>query len=285
MRHLIFFVTLIFIPSTLVSAQSNDKTRNGFFGSVRSILEEKAKLENESGRMKEGPRLPVRQVLFDKVGNVIEQRENNPDGSFKSRLAWVLSYDSEGKEIEKEYSNADDKLTSKGVSTYDDSGKKIRLTHYNPNGSINHYQIYTYDDKGKIIEENHYIPGGSQRTQILYRYDEKGRKTEVIYKKPDGTVSQKTVFTYDDGGNKSVATAYDGMGVVKLQHASKYDSRGNLIELVNQGSGNGSIIKGTYRYEFDSVGNWIKRVTVREVSGGGNTQIENEVTYRAIVYY
>ncbi len=285
MRHLIFFVSLIIITSTLANAQSKDKQRNGLVGHVRSIHEETARLENKSGRMEEGPRIPIHHLIFDKEGNVIEQSANNPDGSFKSKLAWALSYDRDGRETEKNYYNAAGALTSRGISTYDDSGRKSRLTHFNPNGSINHYQLYIYNGRGNKIEEIHFNPNDSLRSRILYRYDEKDRQTEVIYHKPDGIVTQRNIFTYDENGNMSGLTMFDGTESVKIRLTYKYDSRGNLIEGVNQGSNNWSVIKGTYKYEFDSIGNWVKREITREVTKAGKIQIENEVTYRAIAYY
>jgi hypothetical protein len=283
MKHLIFFLSLTFIPSTLVNAQPNDKQRFGLFGPVQFVQEEAARLEPEFGRLVEGPRRPVQNLSFDREGNVIEQSMHTPDGSLRSRVAWGKSYDSDGKETEREYYNAERRLTSKGVFTYDDSGRKNRLTHYHPGGSVNHYQLYTYDDKGNMIEEKRHNPNGALRSRVSYKYDENGRQTEAIYYMPDGTVSQRNVFTYDEQGNKSGWALYDGAGVVQIRAAYKYDSRGNVIAALNEGTS--STTKATYRYAFDSVGNWIQRVTVREVSKDGNTRIEQEATYRTIAYY
>jgi hypothetical protein len=285
MKNLLLFVILVCISPTLANAQSNDRQRSGLTGPVKSIREEKAKLEDRSGQQAEGPRLVVQQITFDEKGNVIEQSLNNPDGSLKSKLAWALKYDGEGREIEKSYYNADGKLTSKGMSTYAGGEMKTQLTYYNPDGSINHHQIYVYDGNGNKIEESHSNPDNSPRARILYKYDDKGRQTEALYLKPDGTVSQKSVFTYDGHGNRTGFTAFDGAGIIKIRHEYKYDSKNSLIELLNQGDGNGPVIKYTYSYEFDPNGNWVKRETEREVIGSENKPTRTEVTYRVITYY
>jgi hypothetical protein len=284
-RNLLLVLILVVTLSTLANAQSNDRQRSGLTGPVKSIREEKAKLEDRSGQQAEGPRLAVQQITFDEKGNAIEQILNNPDGSLKSKLAWALRYDSEGGEIEKSYYNAEGKLTSKGSSTYTGGERKTQLTHSNSDGSINHHQIYVYDGKGNKIEESHRNPDNSPRAQILYTYDDKGRQTEALYLKPDGTVSQKSVFTYDERVNRTGFTVFDGAGLIKIRYEYKYDSRGNLIQLLNQGDGNEPVVASTYSYEFDHNGNWVKRETEREVIGRETKRTKTEVTYRVITYY
>ena len=58
-----------------------------------------------------------------------------------------------------------------------------------------------------------------------------------------------------------------------LMQALTFDEHGSIV------------IKGSYTYEFDGVGNWIKRKTVRETIRDKSTEIEMELTYRTIIYY
>ncbi len=66
----------------------------------------------------------------------------------------------------------------------------------------------------------------------------------------------------------------------------KYDEKGNISEmtLVNA---NGSLVsKEVYKYDYDSVGNWVKMTTSVAVVENGRIGFEpTEVTYRTIFYY
>lgn len=108
---------------------------------------------------------------------------------------------------------------------------------------------------GKSIEDN-------KRTLLeTAEYDIKGAKTQNQYFPVSGsTLTGREVYRYDDKGNISEMT------------------------LVNA---DGSLIsKEVYRYDFDSIGNWVKMTTSLAVVENGRIGFEpTEVTYRTIFYY
>jgi TonB family protein len=108
---------------------------------------------------------------------------------------------------------------------------------------------------GKTIEDN-------KRTLLeTAEYDLKGVKTQNQYFPVSGsTLTGREVYRYDDKGNISEMT------------------------LVNA---DGSLIsKEVYRYDFDSIGNWVKMTTSLAVVENGRIGFEpTEVTYRTIFYY
>lgn len=108
---------------------------------------------------------------------------------------------------------------------------------------------------GKLIED-------SKRVLLeTSEYDVKGTKTQNQYFPVAGsTLTGREVYKYDDKGNISEMTLMN--------------TDGSLLS------------KEVYKYEFDSVGNWIKMTT--SVAVVGNNQIDfepTEVTYRTIFYY
>jgi TonB family protein len=108
---------------------------------------------------------------------------------------------------------------------------------------------------GKTIEDN-------KRTLLeTAEYDLKGVKTQNQYFPISGsTLTGREVYRYDDKGNISEMT------------------------LVNA---DGSLVsKEIYRYDFDSIGNWVKMTTSLAVVENGRIGFEpTEVTYRTIFYY
>ena len=91
-------------------------------------------------------------------------------------------------------------------------------------------------------------------------YDLKGAKTQNQYFPLAGTLTGRETYTYDDTGNISEMT---------LMNAD-----GSLLS------------KEVYKYEFDSIGNWIKMTTSVALVVTQKIDFEpTEITYRTIFYY
>src|SRR5262245_33270236 len=66
----------------------------------------------------------------------------------------------------------------------------------------------------------------------------------------------------------------------------KYDDKGNISEMTLLNADGSLLSKEVYKYEFDSIGNWVKMTTSVAVVGNGKIEFEpTEVTYRTIFYY
>ncbi len=108
---------------------------------------------------------------------------------------------------------------------------------------------------GKAVEDSKHL------VLETAEYDLKGAKTQNQYFPIEGaTLTGREVYKYDDKGNNSEMT------------------------LVN---GDGSLIsKEVYKYDYDSVGNWVKMTTAVAVVENGRVAFEpTEATYRTIFYY
>jgi TonB family protein len=108
---------------------------------------------------------------------------------------------------------------------------------------------------GKTVEDSKHV------LLETAEYDLKGVKTQNQYFPIEGaTLTGREVYKYDDKGNISEMT------------------------LVNA---DGSLVsKEVYKYEFDSVGNWVKMTTSIAVVENAKISFEpSEVTYRTIFYY
>src|SRR6266404_6684986 len=108
---------------------------------------------------------------------------------------------------------------------------------------------------GKTVEDS------KRKVLETAEYDLKGSKTQNQYFPVEGaTLTGREVYKYDEKGNISEMT------------------------LVNA---DGSLVsKEVYKYEYDSVGNWVKMTTSVAVVENGRISFEpSEVTYRTIFYY
>ena len=66
----------------------------------------------------------------------------------------------------------------------------------------------------------------------------------------------------------------------------KYDDKGNISEMTLMGADGSLISKETYKYDYDSLGNWIKMTSSVAVVENGRISFEpTEVTQRTIFYY
>ena len=66
----------------------------------------------------------------------------------------------------------------------------------------------------------------------------------------------------------------------------KYDERGNISEMTLLNADGSLLSKEVYKYDFDSMGNWIKMTTSVAVVENAKLEFEpTEVTYRSIFYY
>ena len=66
----------------------------------------------------------------------------------------------------------------------------------------------------------------------------------------------------------------------------KYDEKGNISEMTLVGADGSLVSKEVYKYDYDSVGNWVKMTAAVAVVENGRIGFEpTEVTYRTIFYY
>jgi TonB family protein len=66
----------------------------------------------------------------------------------------------------------------------------------------------------------------------------------------------------------------------------KYDEKGNISEMTLMNADGSLLSKEVYKYEFDSIGNWVKMTTSIAVVENQKVGFEpTEITYRTIFYY
>lgn len=180
-----------------------------------------------------------------------------------------------------------------------------------------------YDRNGWLIEELSFGLEGCTLSRHVFQFDGTDKRTETVYwgrgvvnnnaisSPGPASVVFKQVLTFDGTGNRFEVVDYDPVGRLQERTRFKYDDKGrvkeptsdflstrsqcsfrfSLLGFVEEEScrrtgGLESAEKSSYKYEIDSVGNWIKRTGDSTSSFNGKfSNHDLPVTYRAIEYY
>ena len=276
----------------------NDLSELNLTGKVASISETKYKTANEFG--------DVNITDFNELGNKIEERVlNYSNGNLQCKSKSIYKYDSQNNKIEDcRYilDNRDVKFTFK----FDEKGNKIEVCFYNSNDELKSTDTYKYDDNGYLIEQNNFI--NNQLMKFLYKYDDKGNRIELKGYNSDGSLDYKSTSKYDDKGNKIEVCSYNGYVKLtgkntykyddkdflieqvtennfKTKHIYKYDDKGNMIEDYNIFLDMNGGIKNIFKYDYDEMGNWVKKIEFKKRDLLDKDGIPQETTARTIKYY
>ena len=118
---------------------------------------------------------------------------------------------------------------------------------------------FRYDDQKRLIEKTWFLNTGQTTARDVYKYS--GNQLEALFYSRDGSLNRRLVATVDDKGNKIEETEYQTLD-------------GSIRD------------KYSFAYEFDSNGNWTKRVASKWVTKDGKSSyVPDYIRYRTITYY
>jgi hypothetical protein len=244
---------------------------------------------------------------LDDKGNVIEQVNYQSDGTLGSRF--LFKYDAKGNKTEEIFYSWNGTRMGKLLHTYDEAGRQLTATSYNEDDSVAWKSVSTYNTRGNQIEWLQSI-AGILRYRVTYNYDDKNRIVEqetFEYNKTPGLRSShapepgKIIHTYNDKQRTQEIDTYDEDGALKHKMIYHFDERGNEIgrRMFNaDGSPKNTEIHwhdntritrtlggvGSTKFEYDSKGNWIKKVQLIKPADATEPEAYS-AEYRIITYY
>ena len=228
--------------------RKTDWEQSGFKGKVKLSIESIYKGDYRFGKLEKGEHSENLNSFFDEEGELIQLN--------KKDLITINKYDIDGNIIESFIVGNKDEQDSKHFYKYDSSGKiveEINLHSYSGDGDTT---IFKYDEKGNLKEKIFHIdnPSSIQVRNELYTYNNNGflTKKEKNYYQRNKTIID---YSYDANGN-NIITFYTML---------------NEDGTLNWKS------KDTSEYEYDSFGNWIRKIEVRSREG--------YIKERKIIYY
>lgn len=274
-----------FLQSEAFSRQISDREKNGLVGPVKSVH-----VEMESNLLGQSTVSQQYTEIFDERGNLIERiKFSSPNEQYPSEK-WGFVYDSKGNILERRYYGSDEIIVRKDQYAYTNeaSGKQTEIISYaygadGSNGEFIGGEKYFYDSEGNLKEE-YYLPNDrSVTTKKIYTYDAKGNKTtEIDYCPGCSAILSKKVMVYDKNGKIIETQEYKGDSSLLRKNRMSYDERGNQISISSYDSDGHLEFKEIRSYEYDKIGNWIKRI---ERIDHKNSKQSVITIFRKIVYF
>jgi hypothetical protein len=194
----------------------------------------------------------------------------------------------------------------KSVYFFGADDQPVKMREYHPDGILNLEVTYKYDDKrfrteasynwaenrtiGEFCEQTDYyyeIIQNDLFSKVIYKNEYRGFCVEESYLKADSSLSFKFVCRYDFRGNKLESGYYHGNGRLSWMTKYTYDRYDNLIESRVFKSNRIAVIS-TYKYQFDTFGNWVVQNESRDVTYNiltAGIDSANTVTERSFEYY
>lgn len=164
----------------------------------------------------------------------------------------------------------------------------------NGNGECTYKPLFgfEYDNQNRQVREFQLAQFSPHNTDQIYKYDANGNKIEsigyYIYPNKEPIIGYQFKYEYDELGNKTkdieVIGKYRRLGFEKYKtEITKYDKYQN-IKLEEYLTESGEPIKVVvYNYDYDKLGNWIKK---EKKEGKTHNDLELiEITTREIEYY
>jgi len=193
------------------------------------------------------------------------------------------------------------------IEYYDQNGALTQRDLYDSRGKPSQITVYGYLD-GKRVSNYKTVNEGSVFTVVgapslavaeAPKKSDPRYKYSYEYKYEDGKLVERQMllnngrkgmrYVYKHSPNQLEELVYSDDGKLNQRYVSILDANGNEIEETNFGIVNFEIYgdrKYKYDYEFDATGNWIKKVTLKEVKKNGVTSWQPDyISYRTITYY
>jgi hypothetical protein len=237
---LVLFLTSLLAPSVSVQKQQTDRETRNLKGNVKRVESETSRMDQTSNRPERARQRTSREE-FDASGNLTVETRYDQYGDIVSILTYSYL---DGERVVKE-------------QTRDKRGLSVRPRNPGPRRA----------------------PDPPYTAKLQYKYDSNGNRIETTQVFSNGSPPTKQVYSY--GSNQREEQIYSADGALTYKFAHKLDDKGNEVETVTtryEDSRDPLQATTTYKYlEFDSQGNWTKRVESR-----GN---ESWITYRTIIYH
>ncbi len=288
----------------------------GLVGPVRSVRVWRAQFVRRGGEYVEGRRVPSYAAEYDARGRKTGEARTSPDGSLVTRNAFT--YDSGGRLVVMTQDNAGPSPNANRTAyAYDARGRLREETRRSADGTPLGRAVYTYDSGGNRVGQAEYEAGGALLAALIFKYGGRGRLAEAAFCSGapgggviawgdegggappppgraagraggppcgDGLLLKRVEFTRDADGEVTGEGEYAGDGTILARRVVTRDPGGKWREVAEYGADGLERGGVSFSYEFDSRGNWVRRVERRR-EGGTREAEPVEVTYREIAYF
>lgn len=292
MHRLFIILTLILLLCNSAGAQQKpDREKANLLGAVRSVRSQMT--DSIDGNLQgKGRAKQLDIVTYDTDGNEVERTIYDDYGFLVGKE--VHTHDAKGNLIESILSDPKGMLMERRVYAYD-NGKLTRIVSSDGKGNVGLKQVNSYGEHGRLREETYYDPKKAVG-KTVYKYDEKGNISEVTFYLANGSKAvapigpclgaHRVTYSYDEKDKPVKVVAYEPDGELKKSWQYSYNPKGQIADDIRESAW--SLTRFVYTYEYDSHGNWIKQVaTVNDQSKLSQIEPHERKTIisREIAYY
>lgn len=274
------------LPVPALSAQLTAREEDGLIGAVQSVetidsllsqtdrydLQGRILERVQGGKEASQSLWPLRfTYVYDQEGRRLAEVIRDARGELVKETRAV--YDAQGNRSAELAAWGDGTFENVSLYEYDESRKLRRGLHYNAVQVVNR-NLYAYDAAGRLIHE---------RLERNYRYDADGHQVVTTTR---FDVGHDVAITYDDRGHVREKVVSDLRGRKQSHSEFRYDEHGSQVEERSYDAGGRLTDRKTYRYEYDSVGNWITETFEWwELHDTDSRLKQSHVRERRITYY
>jgi len=176
---------------------------------------------------------------YDEKGQLTEEKSEDWVGDDKT----TYSYNDKGQKTWRKYFGDGTKLTSAVEYAYDKQGNISKESRYDWDMKLTKYSELVYDKNNNIVERREYVAPSTLESKTVSKYNALNQLIEE-----SGYLPNSLTYTR------------------KLS----YDAQGSVIEETHFDAKTNTTIKTTYKYTYDSQGNW----TAKEKTADGEPNYE-----------
>ncbi len=275
---------LILMLCTPIATYASDTTKPrqqeaGLVGQVQRIVEETHNLDNPNMRIILTESCSRKGEINERIVALVYK--DAPEKNTKQRTDFVRDDSGRTKEEKMYQDNGTLVLTQKYA--YDNQGQLTQKISVQPDGTEESKWRYFYDSHGNEKEASYFM-AGILKARYLYEYDKRGHRSKMITFRGDGSEEYTSIEKYDDKNRRIETVVYKPGGAVDRKHVYHYDKRGYLAEEIALSSDGSMTDKHVFSFEFDQIGNWIKRTRSTWTRSSGKVE-QTEIAERRISYY
>jgi hypothetical protein len=248
----VLIFTLLMIGAVAAQTRQKDRAFDGLRGNVKAVSTVIADAKQSGDVIKESKRRPQQYTEYDLDGNRTSQKDYD---YLSGQVRDIIEYKRVNCDRVAMHLTGD----RSGMITNRSSPGVIKSNSKDPAVEFTETVKLRYDDAGQVTEESMYQEDGS--LWLRYVYNRKGNETEELVYDKSGKLNQKYVSIYDDKGNMTERVFFD-------TDSGKPESR-EIYEYI----------------EFDSKGNWTKRLTSEVGPKKNSNRKPRDFHYRKLTYF
>lgn len=200
---------------------------------------------------------------YDDGGNRIEETWFDTDDALDYRI--TRKFSNKGFLMEmKKYTDTTVEAIEKYVYEVDPFGNPTKSSLYDENGVLLGTSTYLYDGYGNNIEADNFDGKGKPLGKILCTYDGRRLRTNEDAYTGKGEIMTKKKMQYEYRGKLTQQQNFDNNGKLVEKNIFVFNDQGDENLWTNFDRTGYVVYNYTYKYEYDSHGNWTKKWQLKD---------------------